>query len=138
MSTLPNPAPAGCQAGVFWRRCARCDALFPPAPGRLLCRGCHRLGPAAGCALAHPDDRSCCLGPPDAVRVLDQAGHQRHGCVHHASVALASIKDARVYPGSVQGAASDTYDRAQLRRPFAFDVVAPRSMPDRRAGRGEW
>jgi hypothetical protein len=54
VSTLPNPAPAGCQAGVFWRRCARCDALFPPAPGQLLCPGCH---PACSVA-SRPDDRA--------------------------------------------------------------------------------
>jgi len=138
VSTLPNPTPAGCQAGAYWRRCAGCDAPFPAAPGQLRCPGCHPPRPAAPCAVAHPHDRSPCQGPPDAVRVVDQVGDQRYGCVHHASVALASIEDARVYPGSVAGAAAHTFGRAQLRRPFAFDRVEPRPVPCERAGRGEW
>ena len=137
MSTLPNPAPAECQAGAHWRRCAGCDAPFPAAPGQLLCPGCHPPRPAGRCPAAHPDDRSPCQGPPDAVRVVDRTGNQRQGCVHHASAALASIKDARVYPGSVAGAAIDAYRRARFRGPFEFEP-RPVPVPCERAGRGEW
>jgi hypothetical protein len=52
--------------------------------------------------------------------------------VRHAAVVLASVADARVYPGSVDGAAIDAYTRAQLREPFRFDRVDP--TPVSRAG----
>lgn len=72
------------------------------------------------CAAAHPEDRSACEGPLDAVRVVDQAGAAVSGCVRHGAALLASLDGGRVYPDSVQGAAIETYKRAQDLRPFEF------------------
>lgn len=72
------------------------------------------------CAAAHREDHSPCEGPLDAVRVVDQYGMSASGCVRHGAVLLASIQDGRVYPGSVEGAAVETYQRAQQLGPFQF------------------
>jgi hypothetical protein len=64
------------------------------------------------------------------VLVIDRTGDRVFGCVHHASVLLASVEGARVYPVSLDGAAIDTYRRAQQRAPFAFDAVDPSQLPD--------
>jgi hypothetical protein len=69
--------------------------------------------------------------------VVDRVDDELSGCVHHASVALASIEDARAYPGRLQGAAIEAFRRAQLREPFDFDPVDPWPVPDRSAGSGE-
>lgn len=68
------------------------------------------------CGLAHDDDPRPCEGPQDAVRLVDGTGTAATGCVMHAASAYASITDARVYPGSVPGAAIDTYQRAMSER----------------------
>lgn len=74
------------------------------------------------CPAAHAEDASDCEGPPDAVRVLDAAGDEVTGCVHHGAVLLASLDGARVSPGpgGAQGAATETFRRAQALRPFTF------------------
>lgn len=134
MSKLPDTARVSLRAGSVWKNCAGCGLLFPAAPGTVRCPDCeasaHASGsmisacvPAARCAAAHGDDRSRCDGPVDAVRVVDRAGAEVAGCVRHASVLLASVAGARVYPGSVAGAAVEVFHRAQSRRPFTFDPV---------------
>ncbi len=75
---------------------------------------------AARCPGAHAEDESPCDGPPDAVRVVDQHGAGQDACVNHGSALLASLKDARVERGSVDGAAIEAYRRAQTRTPFDF------------------
>lgn len=72
------------------------------------------------CAAAHREDPRPCDGPEDAVRVVDASGAEQSGCVLHAAVVLASVTDARVYPGSVEGAAIEAHKRAQGMRPFDF------------------
>lgn len=72
------------------------------------------------CAAAHPDDRRPCEGPPDAVRVVDQFEASVSACVRHGAVLLATLEGGRVYPGSVQGAAIEVYERAQKLRPYEF------------------
>jgi len=72
------------------------------------------------CAAAHPDDRSACEGPADAVRIVDPAGFWMYGCVRHGAVLLACLERGRVLPGSVEGAAIEVYQRAQTLLPFAF------------------
>ena len=37
------------------------------------------------CRAAHPEDRSACDGPPDAVRIADLADAAVEGCVHHGA-----------------------------------------------------
>ncbi|QSB14043.1 hypothetical protein JQS43_21270 [Natronosporangium hydrolyticum] len=82
-----------------------------------------------GCAAAHPEDWSPCDGPVDAVRVVDRAGDSVAGCVHHAAVVLASVVEARVYPGSVAGAAIEAFRRSRARRPFQFDRAGGCRLP---------
>lgn len=136
MTTVSNPSRLPCTVGITWRSCGGCGELFPAGPGQTHCRDC---APETGqCEAAHPDDGSPCDGPRDAVRIVDQVDDQRSGCVHHAAVALASIEDARVYPGSVPGAALEAHRRAQLRTPFAFDPGDPWPAPANCAVRGGW
>lgn len=112
----------GVGGGVVWMSCAGCGCLFPATSGRTFCCLCG-AGPAGGgrCAAAHPQDRSGCEGPGDAVRVVDRAGDEVAGCVRHAAVVLASVEGAGVYPGSVAGAAVVVFERARSLRPFQFD-----------------
>jgi hypothetical protein len=80
------------------------------------------------CPAAHRDDATPCEGPHNAVRILDQRGTERLGCVHHAARLLASIEGGRVYPGPSStvgrtegnGAAIDAYKRAQHLPPFCW------------------
>lgn len=72
------------------------------------------------CPGAHARDESPCDGPADAVRVVDQHGAEQDACVNHGSALLASLKDARVMRGSVEGAAIEAFRRAQQRTPFDF------------------
>jgi hypothetical protein len=101
----------------------------------LQCRDCDGQGLAEHCEAAHPEDVSACEGSRDAVRVVDQVGDELRGCVHHASVVLASVEGSRVYPGTVAGAAVEAFTRAQLREPFAFDPIGP--WPAAHSGEGE-
>jgi hypothetical protein len=68
--------------------------------------------------------------------VVDRVDDELYGCVHHASAALASIEDARAYPGRLRGAAIEAFRRAQLREPFDFDPGRPLAGagPFRRVG----
>lgn len=72
------------------------------------------------CPAAHPEDRRPCEGPGNAIRIVDARSEEVTGCVRHAAVLLSSLHAARVYPGSVDGAAIEVYRRAQWRRPFDF------------------
>lgn len=74
------------------------------------------------CPAAHVEDHRPCEGPSDAVRIVDRVGGEVSGCVRHGAVLLASLDGARVFPGSVGGAAIEVYARAQRRRPFDFDT----------------
>ncbi|HEU4542999.1 MAG TPA: hypothetical protein VFR23_17850 [Jiangellaceae bacterium] len=51
---------------------------------------------------------------------MDRDGGSAKGCVRHGAAMLASLAGARVHPGSVEGAAIETFERAQKRRPFDF------------------
>ncbi|GAA1821623.1 hypothetical protein GCM10009682_47290 [Luedemannella flava] len=84
------------------------------------------------CAAAHPHDSTPCNGPADAVRVVSAYGEQVHGCVYHGAILLASLESARVYPGSVPGAAIDAFNRAAHLPPFAFRT-GTRHTPGRAA-----
>lgn len=140
MSTLSNDAHAGGESSAVWLPCTRCGVLFAASPDQARCRDCDAEagGDVSRCEAAHPEDRSPCDGAPDAVRVVDQVGDQLCGCVHHASVVLASVEGARVYPGS-DGAVVEAITRAQLREPFAFDPVGPWPVAATGpAGGGEW
>jgi hypothetical protein len=112
--------------------------LFATIPGQRLCRMCRPvpLLPRR-CQAAHPEDPSPCEGPRNAVRVVDQVGEQRYGCVHHAAVALGCIQGVRVWPESVAYAAIEAHNRASA-GPVGFDPVRPWPVPvtDRAAGWG--
>lgn len=96
---------------------------------------------AGRCAAAHDDDPTPCVGPHDAVRILDPQDYEVWGCEHHAARLLASIEGARAYPGSVSGAATRAYKASDTIRPFAW-VDGPRTRADQLSraetrGRGE-
>jgi hypothetical protein len=137
MFNLSEPGAAVWSTVPSWRACERCDELFAAAPGQSTCGDCDQ-GESCNverCEAAHPQDTSACEGQPGAVRVVDEVGDELHGCVHHASVVLASVAGSRAYPGSVAGAAVEAFTRAQLREPFAFDPLGP--WPAAHPGGGE-
>ncbi len=74
------------------------------------------------CAAAHAEDARGCEGSREAVRIVDLTGGETTGCVLHGAVLLASLVEARVYPGSGDpgGAAIEVYQRAQSLEPFDF------------------
>jgi hypothetical protein len=137
MFNVPESSAAAWAVVPTWRACEWCEELFPAAPGQSLCGDCDSPELAwwgERCEAAHPEDGSACEGEPDAVRVIDQAGDEVYGCVHHIAVMLASVEGARVYPGSVEGSAIEAYTLARLLQPFAFDPVT--LWPAARPGRG--
>ena len=78
---------------------------------------------ATHCKAAHPDDPTPCVGPLDAVTVLDAHNHGATGCEHHAARLLASLEGGRVYSGSItEGAAIRVFKAAQDIPPFAWTV----------------
>jgi hypothetical protein len=72
----------------------------------------------ARCQAAHQDDPRPCEGPHDAVII--QVDTKVSACVLHGAVMLASIKGAKVYPGSVESSAIEAFNRAQSMKPFDF------------------
>ncbi|AGJ59504.1 hypothetical protein F750_7080 (plasmid) [Streptomyces sp. PAMC 26508] len=78
---------------------------------------------------AHVDDRTPCIGPRDAVTVLDGAGGVAVGCEHHGARMRTSIDGARVDPGSVVEAATRVLTAEDGLRPFCWYETAPRSGP---------
>ena len=79
------------------------------------------------CKAAHIDDPTPCVGPRDAVTVLDGNGGAAAGCEHHGARMAASIDGARVEPGSVVGAATRAFAAADRLRPFCWYETAPRT-----------
>ena len=75
---------------------------------------------AARCAAAHVEDPTPCVGPRDAVTVLDAVGGAAPGCEHHGARMAASVDDVRVEPGSVVGAATRVFAAAQDLAPFCW------------------
>ncbi|WP_406739531.1 hypothetical protein OG365_39865 (plasmid) [Streptomyces sp. NBC_00853] len=65
------------------------------------------------CGGIHPEDRTACEGPQDAVRVSDPSGGVMLVCVHHGARVLATVTVATVSPGSVPRAAIEAYRRAK-------------------------
>jgi hypothetical protein len=81
-----------------------------------------RSSEARQCEAAHPDDKSPCEGPQDAVRVTDSAGRSAFGCVRHGAVLLASLAGGVVHAGptSSGGEAIEVYRKAKTLKPFEF------------------
>ncbi|WP_183091505.1 hypothetical protein [Streptomyces radicis] len=77
-------------------------------------------GGSGRCASAHPEDASPCVGPHEAVTVLDPSGTRVTGCEHHATRLLASLERAQVVSGSVPGAAIRVFKAASSLPPFAW------------------
>ena len=80
----------------------------------------HTPQDARRCGAAHVEDRTPCVGPRDAVTVLDAVGGAVVGCEHHGARMVASIGGARVEPGSVVGAATRVFAAAQDLAPFCW------------------
>lgn len=55
---------------------------------------------ARRCAAADARDPTPCEGRADAVAVLDAAGRQLTGCVHHGARLLASLDGGRLHPSA--------------------------------------
>ncbi|MFJ4577524.1 hypothetical protein ACIP4W_40510 [Streptomyces sp. NPDC088846] len=85
------------------------------------------------CIASHPEDPTPCVGPHDAVTVLDAHGNAATGCEWHAARLLASLDGARVEPGTVVGAATRVFAQADVTRPFAWLDNAPRTKPSQRS-----
>ena len=81
------------------------------------------------CGAVHVEDRTPCIGPRDAVTVLDAVGGAAPGCEHHGARMAASVDDVRVEPGSVVGAATRVAAAADTLRPFCWYEDAPRTTP---------
>lgn len=81
------------------------------------------------CTAAHIDDPTPCVGPQDAVTVLDGVGGAAAGCEHHGARMTASIDGAYIEPGSVVGAATRAVAVADSLRPFCWYAAAPRREP---------
>lgn len=92
------------------------------------------------CIAAHSEDPTPCVGPHDAVTILDASGTAATGCEWHGARLLASLDGARVEPGSVLGAATRVFAEADATQPFAWYTNAPRTEPGMRShaeNRGE-
>lgn len=81
------------------------------------------------CPAAHVEDPTPCVGPQDAVTILDDRGGAAPGCEHHGARMLASLDGGRVEPGSVVGAATRAFAAADTIRPFCWYETAPRTEP---------
>lgn len=82
------------------------------------------------CQAAHPDDPSLCVGPHDAVTVLDRNDRGATGCEHHAARLLASIVGGRAFSHPEHsGAATRAHKAACDLHPFAWYEDAPRTKP---------
>lgn len=88
-----------------------------------------RTQDASRCMAAHVEDRTPCIGPRDAVTILDAVGGAAPGCEFHGARMLASIDGATVEPGSVLGAATRVFAAADSIRPFCWYDDAPRTEP---------
>lgn len=85
------------------------------------------------CQAAHPEDPTPCVGPHDAVTILDRDGGTATGCEWHGARLLASMEGARVEPGSIVGAATRVHTAADGIRPFPWYENAPRTEPGQRS-----
>lgn len=90
------------------------------------------------CAAAHIEDPAPCIGPRDAVTILDAVGGAAPGCEFHGARMLASIDGARVEPGSVLGAATRAFAAADTIRPFCWYEDAPRTTPAQLSRAENW
>jgi hypothetical protein len=130
MPKLPDKTRVTTAAGAVWKACVGCGLEFPAAPDQTHCPGCDPApvlasAPAAArCAAVHPDDASPCDGPGDAVQIVDRTNAEVAGCVRHGAVMVASTASARVYPGTVPGAAIEVHRRAATLRPYQFTTSA--------------
>lgn len=84
------------------------------------------------CPAAHPGDPTPCVGPHDAVLILDKDKAGAYGCEHHAARLLASLDGATVHtaPGGPKDAAIRVFQAADDIRPFCWFEDAPRTRPD--------
>ncbi|GAA2476687.1 hypothetical protein GCM10010406_11060 [Streptomyces thermolineatus] len=99
----------------------------------LVHRDLHRAVVERRCAAAHPEDPTGCIGPHDAVTVLDRHGARATGCEHHGARLLASLDGARVVSGPhAPGAALRVHRAAGTIRPFPW-ADGPRTEPSQRS-----
>ncbi|WP_406377065.1 hypothetical protein OHU23_41375 (plasmid) [Streptomyces virginiae] len=85
------------------------------------------------CASAHDEDPTDCIGPQDAVTIVDKNGTAVPACENHGTVLLASLYDGRVEPGTVVGAATRVLAAADTTHPFPWLSDALRTEPGQRS-----
>lgn len=83
----------------------------------------------ARCTAAHDEDPTPCIGPKDAVTIVDKLGTAVPACENHGAVLLASLYDGRAEPGTVPGAATRVFAAADTTHPFPWLVDALRTEP---------
>ncbi|MEU4732943.1 hypothetical protein [Streptomyces sp. NPDC023588] len=81
------------------------------------------------CTAAHDEDPTSCIGPQDAVTIVDKLGTAVPACENHGATLLASLYDGRVEPGTVLGAATRVFAAADTTHPFPWLVDALRTEP---------
>ncbi|MFE6690954.1 hypothetical protein ACFVFQ_31345 [Streptomyces sp. NPDC057743] len=72
------------------------------------------------CEAARPDDPVRCVGPHDAVTIIDARNHAVNGCEPHAARLLAALDDALLIPGSVADAPLRVRRTSEALRPFPW------------------
>ncbi|MFC8511366.1 hypothetical protein ACFU3J_27745 [Streptomyces sp. NPDC057411] len=85
------------------------------------------------CAAAHDEDPTDCIGPKDAVTIIDKEGTAVPACENHGTTLLASLYDGRVEPGTVLGAATRVHAAADTTHPFPWLTDALRTEPSQRS-----
>jgi len=84
------------------------------------------------CAAAQPEDGTMCVGPQEAVRLVDRHGDEITACVHHGARLCASVEEIRVIPiPGFENAALAVRRRARVLRPFPWLRTG---VPEERAG----
>ncbi|MCB5182865.1 hypothetical protein [Streptomyces antimicrobicus] len=81
------------------------------------------------CTAAHDEDPTPCIGPKDAVTIVDKLGTAVPACENHGATLLASLYDGRAEPGTVPGAATRVFAAADTTHPFPWLADALRTEP---------
>lgn len=85
------------------------------------------------CPAAHDEDLTDCIGPKDAVTIIDREGTPTVACENHGTTLLASLYDGRVEPGTVPGAATRVLEASDVVHPFPWLPDALRLQPEQRS-----
>ncbi|MFZ3500670.1 hypothetical protein ACODT5_46935 [Streptomyces sp. 5.8] len=85
------------------------------------------------CNAADDEDLTDCIGPKDAVTIVDREGAATTACENHGATLLAALYDGQVEPGTVVGAATRVREAASTVHPFPWLADALRNEPGPRS-----